>query len=132
MDASSCDEDENSKPTSKKKKTDNNINGFVDEDEKGAKQKNQNSVSKSKARNKKAKKLQRMAMMGEGLDSVTFSDVSDKVLNGMEPADEDMEEDLSSNYGSQVNGFVKSNAMSSAKRQPAVGSQGDRKRKKKN
>lgn len=99
--------------SSKKNKNRNEsfVNGSadVDCDAQGKKQ----NVSKGKS--KKAKKLERMALMGKGLDSVTFSNVSDTILNGMEPDDESMEED-SSNDSSNFNGHLLSKEKFPSKR----------------
>lgn len=70
-----------------------------------------------KGKNKKAKKLRQIALMGEGLDSVTFTSVNDYMLNGMEPDDDSESEDLSpSKNGAKVNGYVTHTEPSQTKR----------------
>lgn len=81
-----------------------------------------------KGKNRKDKKLHRMALMGKGLDSVTFSSVNDSLLNGREPDDEDT---LADNSFSKINGS-KSEKMSSFKRKSVSSDSQTPKKKKKN
>ncbi|KAK3907265.1 Myb-binding protein 1A [Frankliniella fusca] len=64
-----------------------------------------------KGKSRKDKKIHRMALMGKGLDSVTFSSVNDSMLNGREPDDDT----YANNSFSKFNGS-KSEEMSPLKR----------------
>lgn len=99
--------------TSEKKTNQNKVNGGLNNDT-GSKQHKKHPAQKPLS--KKDKKMQRMALMAEGFDSVVFSNVNDEALNGMEPSDEEM--DVSSNDSSSVNGIVEPNVISSSKRKP--------------
>ncbi|XP_034231302.1 myb-binding protein 1A [Thrips palmi] len=103
---------ETSESKSKKKKNENRVNGGLDSNDTGSKTAQLNTVSKGPS--KKEKKMQRMALMAEGFDSVTFSGVNNDALNGMEPSDEEM--DVSNNDSSNFNESLESNVISSVKR----------------
>lgn len=101
-------------PQSKKqrKANKNKVNGSLSSNDTGSRHKEQRPSPKEPS--KKAKKMQRMALMGEGIDSSVFSKVNDVDINGMEPSDEEM--DVSSNVTSKINGFLDTNEITAIKR----------------
>lgn len=111
MNGGISDDEDTSETSSKKKANENNMNRGLDSNDSGSKHQRA-----PKPISKKAKKMQRMALMGEGFDSVMFSGVNDDALNGIEPSDDEM--DVSNNDSSTTNGIVKPNALSSVKRKP--------------
>ncbi|KAJ1519930.1 hypothetical protein ONE63_004165 [Megalurothrips usitatus] len=89
--------------------------------------------SAPKGKGKKQKKLQRLAAMGQGLDSITFCDINSDVINGLEPEDDD---DNVSESNHETSNNLKPNSRSHSKRKPKPAgvddSQISKKKKKRN